>query len=974
MERLSPPPEDDGSRIPPVEKRIYEKPVAWLLGRQLLNSFKGALLYSALGSKLDARDWMAAEVLDFADDGGEDEFWFDYLSDTGDGVMAVYSLAYLSMSDLWVKSPWSQIAEMKDGDDRVKLARDEGFASKLPRGRFLFVGGDTAYHASDYSTLAARFQLPFRWAFADLFGAERGKEPPFCRPLVGIPANHDYYDQLDGYRRQFRAPVREEKCGRLYVNPADPETAPQLMLPGHRRVQKASYVALKLPFGWWMWGLDTDVGEVDERQRKFFREIEVERGRSVAEGATPDKLVVATCAPTTVFGKYADAAADTKAARAFWQVGLARPFLRDEELDKEQEDLDKGQQEPRLGDDQLRLDLSGDIHLYARYWGPPSGRRPRERAAAEQPRADNYASVVSGTGGAFHHPSQTYLDEIQEQALYPPVTESRGAVAKEIFKPWKLMNGGGVWLVGFIAAFVIYFAATTVPSSRDVLNNFHLDNFLVRDFNLWHAVGFAPQTEEGRPLHAKVCPTLPTRDAPGEIYPFKLWTTLLGVPTTRTLAETRTAACNQLPNCTTPTGQTGAQPAYFWGACAVSDTPDDYTLGVVLALLSLVPVALGFAAHGWLLQDPDLVKTFTMWKVAKGAHARPWYKERPFVRSFFFVVLPLVLLSALALFTIRPYRAHITPFGNSMFVLLSLVWAGSAVVLNLRYSDWLFHKTMVRKLNRWDWLLTWVLAVYAVLAVGAGVWFFGRNNQMAYVLTDNLFAVVALIIFFGLTFLGYSKAGENAKGIAGKLPFLLLGALHGAAQMLTPFVLVRKGSWLTLAAAVVLVVAFALLGRELLKRDMRWPLALAGLVYAALMVSLPCVTARLFGSPASYAASSGLFAHDYHDGWSGLLPAIVSGLVAVVTSCVWLGWYLAVALSFGGHNNEAGGAARIERFKEFVRVRLARDPATGEDTLTAYVIAVDEPKKKGAELQPRLADVFTLRRKTAAASPEGRRA
>src|ERR671913_62039 len=87
MERLSPPPEDDGSHIPPVAKRTYEKPVAWLLGRQLLNSFKGALLYSALGSKLDARDWMAAEVLDFAGDGGEGEFWFDYLSDTGDGVM-----------------------------------------------------------------------------------------------------------------------------------------------------------------------------------------------------------------------------------------------------------------------------------------------------------------------------------------------------------------------------------------------------------------------------------------------------------------------------------------------------------------------------------------------------------------------------------------------------------------------------------------------------------------------------------------------------------------------------------------------------------------------------------------------------------------------------------------------------------------------------------------------------------------------
>ena len=33
-------------------------------------------------------------------------------------------------------------------------------------------------------------------------------------------------------------------------------------------------------------------------------------------------------------------------------------------------------------------------------------------AAADS--ADNYASVVSGMGGAFHHPSQTDVGEIEE--------------------------------------------------------------------------------------------------------------------------------------------------------------------------------------------------------------------------------------------------------------------------------------------------------------------------------------------------------------------------------------------------------------------------------------------------------------------------------------------------------------------------------------------------------------------------------
>lgn len=105
-----------------------------------------------------------------------------------------------------------------------------------------------------------------------------------------------------------------------------------------------------------------------------------------------------------------------------------------------------------------------------------------------------------------------------------------------------------------------------------------------------------------------------------------------------------------------------------------------------------------------------------------------------------------------------------------------------------------------------------------------------------------------------------------------------------------------------------------------------------------------------------------------YDGWLGLAPAVASGIIAAIMACVWLGWYLAIALEFNGHNNEAGGAAQIERFKEFMRIRLARDPKTGEETLTAFVIAVDEPQKSGKNLKPRLVDVLTLRRATSTAA------
>jgi hypothetical protein len=36
---------------------------------------------------------------------------------------------------------------------------------------------------------------------------EKEAELKRLRPIFGIPGNHDYYDMLDGFRRQFREPT-----------------------------------------------------------------------------------------------------------------------------------------------------------------------------------------------------------------------------------------------------------------------------------------------------------------------------------------------------------------------------------------------------------------------------------------------------------------------------------------------------------------------------------------------------------------------------------------------------------------------------------------------------------------------------------------------------------------------------------------------------------------------------------------------
>ena len=89
-------------------------------------------------------------------------------------------------------------------------------------------------------------------------------------------------------------------------------------------------------------------------------------------------------------------------------------------------------------------------------------------------------------------------------------------------------------------------------------------------------------------------------------------------------------------------------------------------------------------------------------------------------------------------------------------------------------------------------------------------------------------------------------------------------------------------------------------------------------------------------------------------GWWMLVPIALACVFGAFLSCVWVSWYFAVCLGFNGHNNEVGGAARIEHFKQFIRFRLT------ENDLTGYVIAIDEPKTEGRSLTPKVIDVFRL--------------
>ena len=797
----------------------FKGPVRWLLGPQLIASLKWTILYATFKGKLDPRDWMRAQQIrldeqsrfNSAEGAPDDEYWFDYFADTGDGQMAMYSIAYLCFNDLSVG------ADVRVGSE-VELSKGSTTGMKLPRGEFLFVGGDTAYHMADYPTLALRFQAPFRWAYEDLIKEGRISDDGPRRPLFGIPGNHDYYDLIDGFGRQFVKPTsNEDQENREGLKP-------QLSIPGFKRCQTSSYIALKLPFDWWLWGLDNEVGRLDIRQQEFFKALGPKR---------PDKLIVATPEPSTTLGQRAKP--DGKVAKAFEDLNIERPFLTNN-------DLPPGT---------CRLDISGDTHLYTRYWGPSAN------GTDSAPSANNYASVVAGLGGAFLHSSDTDLGEIKAQARYPSKEVSRVETARRLFSPVNVISGGYVAIFGALAAAITFFGATIPLSSRVVVEKI---------FNTLQL-------------------TLPVLPRTPVFFPEIQW---------------------PLQN--------------FARAANLSSF--EILLRVLFLIASVVLVAVSVQQSKSMV---DLTRT-------EGARFRRYR-----MRIGVLIVAGLACL-VFGIWRLVEHRWNLSPFQCSLLILFSLAWCATALVASIIYSEWLFKRAYTEIVKWWHY---WPVILLVILAAGfpvLGLTFFGRYPSV-YVFADMLLASVVLGGAVALILAAFT-AGGALHGSAGKVGFAALGVWHALVQGAVPFLLSRRGDWRSWVGAVAAVLVFWLAGNWLVaKFKFRASLTLVWIIYGLVLLGLPLV---FWGAPAQYL-----------DTWTARF--VVAVLMGALMSCASLGWYFAVALAFDGHNEQAGGAARIERFKEFIRVRLTAD------SLTAYVIAFDEPAIHGHELRAKVIDVFELR-------------
>lgn len=196
-------------------------PVRWLSPRTLVDTSMRFGLARLFGGHVDKREIIGGRPQGVFDHtgthDGTDELWLDYVADVGDGFNATYSIAYLMAQD-----------HIEVGGER------------LPRGSVLVMGGDEVYPAGDWLEYEQRMKGPYEAA-----------NPRHPVSLYAIPGNHDWFDGLTAFARQFTE-------GRS--------------VGGYKTMQKRSYFALELPHRWWLFAVDAQFDtHLDRTQIEYFR-------------------------------------------------------------------------------------------------------------------------------------------------------------------------------------------------------------------------------------------------------------------------------------------------------------------------------------------------------------------------------------------------------------------------------------------------------------------------------------------------------------------------------------------------------------------------------------------------------------------------------------------------------------------------------------------------------------------------------
>lgn len=207
-------------------------PVAWYNPAVLFRSAREMLATANQIRNLDRRELFKSDfkAIEIKAENPSGDFWWDFVSDSGDGGNATYSIA---------RAMQTHDLDIDSGEFSVPL-------QPLPRGKLLVLGGDLAYPGASTEE--------YQYRFIEMWEAARPADDD-NRTILAIPQNHDWFDNISSFNRHF--------IGNYEDNILHADTP-----------QTRSYFAARLPQDWWLLGLDFAlVGDLDRAQFDAFSKL-----------------------------------------------------------------------------------------------------------------------------------------------------------------------------------------------------------------------------------------------------------------------------------------------------------------------------------------------------------------------------------------------------------------------------------------------------------------------------------------------------------------------------------------------------------------------------------------------------------------------------------------------------------------------------------------------------------------------------
>ena len=221
---------------------LRKRMVSWYDPRALIGIAIRDGIAAIFGTYADKRDQQAAmpSPLD-PGFGDRDELWIDMVGDLGEAFDPTYAVA------------WHLAQPSLTFGDKM-----------LPRADLLVFLGDEVYPTGSIDRYENQSIGPYDAAWP------AGHVDDAAPVVLALPGNHDWYDGLTAFLRVF--------CQRRSIG-------------GWRTQQTRSYFSVRLPHGWWLWALDTQLGGwLDAPQLDYFR--------TQAEMMKPgDRLILVTPVP-----------------------------------------------------------------------------------------------------------------------------------------------------------------------------------------------------------------------------------------------------------------------------------------------------------------------------------------------------------------------------------------------------------------------------------------------------------------------------------------------------------------------------------------------------------------------------------------------------------------------------------------------------------------------------------------------------